>query len=84
MGDKLSMVALDKFEKRLSIPLRVYVKYEARANKTGRTVAEEMNIELDSGVSGDDFTPEMKARFDELYEQNLAKRNALKAKKGIR
>lgn len=26
MGDKLSMVALDKFEKRLSIPLRVFVK----------------------------------------------------------
>lgn len=84
MGNKMSMVALDKFEKRLSVPLRVFVKYETRAKKSGRTVAEEMNIELAHGVKDDDFGPDEKARFDELYNDNLARRNAKKAKKGIR
>ena len=84
MGNKMSMVALDKFEKRLSIPLRVFVKYEERAKESGRTVAEEMNIELARGVGKVEFTPDLKARFDELYEQNLAKRNLNKQKKGVR
>ena len=84
MGNKMRMVALDKFEKRLSIPLRVFVKYEARAAKTGRTVAEEMNIELAHGVKDEDFGPSEKARFDELYTANLERRNELKAKKGIK
>ena len=84
MGNKMSMVALDKYEKRLSIPLKVLVKYEVRARQSGRTVAEEMNIELERGVKDVPFTPDLKARFDELYDQNLAKRNANKAKKGIK
>ncbi len=84
MAKKVSMVALDKYEKRLSIPLKVFVRYEKRAASTGRSVSEEMNIELARGVKDIPFTPELKARFDELYAENLEHRKVIKAKKGVR
>ena len=84
MGTKMSMVALDKYEKRLSVDVRVFVKYENRANAAGISVSAAMNAVLDDEVAGDPWTRQDEARARELIDQNFEKREAKKAKKGIR
>ena len=84
MGNKMSMVALDKYEKRLSVDVRVFVKYENRANAAGISVAAAMNAVLDDEVVGDPWTREDEERARALIDANFEKREAKKAKKGIR
>ena len=84
MGNKMSMVALDKYEKRLSVDVRVFVKYEKRAADAGISVAAVMNAVLDDAVAKDPWTREDEARARALIDQNFEKREAKKAKKGIR
>ncbi len=84
MGNKMSMVALDKYEKRLSVDVRVFVKCEKRAFAAGISVAAVMNSILDDEVKDDPWTREDEARARELIDQNFAKREAKKAKKGIK
>ena len=84
MGNKMSMVATDKYEKRLSVAMRVYLKYENRAKRDGVPVAAEMNMVLDAAVAGDPWTEEDEARARALIDENFRKRNIKKAKKGIR
>ena len=84
MGKKMSMVALDKYEKRLSVDVRVFVKYENRAADAGISVAAVMNAVLDDAVAQDPWTREDEARARALIDQNFEKREAKKAKKGIR
>lgn len=84
MGNKMSMVALDKYEKRLSVDVRVFVKYENRAAAAGISVAAVMNGILDDEVKNDPWTRKDEERARELIDQNFAKREAKKAKKGIR
>lgn len=81
---KISMVALDKYEKRLSIDVRVFVKYENRAAMMGLTTSAVMNAVLDSAVAKDPWTRADEKRAREIIDQNFAKRETLKAKKGIR
>ena len=81
MGKKMSMVALDKYEKRLSVDVRVFVKCENRADLAGISTAAVMNAILDDAVKNDPWTREDEARARELIDQNFAKREA---KKGIR
>lgn len=83
MGNKMSMVALDKYEKRLSVDVRVFVKYENRANAAGISVAAAMNAVLDDEVSGDPWTREDEERARAIIDANFEKREAKKAKKGI-
>ena len=83
MGNKMSMVALDKYEKRLSVDVCVFVKYENRANAAGISVAAAMNAVLDDEVSGDPWTRQDEQRARALIDQNFEKREAKKAKKGI-
>lgn len=84
MGNKMSMVALDKYEKRLSVDVRVFVKYENRANAAGISVAAAMNAVLDDEVAGDPWTREDEKRARALIDANFEKRESKKAKKGIR
>ena len=84
MGNKMSMVALDKYEKRLSVDVRVFVKYENRANAAGISVAAAMNAALDDEVAGDPWTRQDEARARALIDQNFEKREAKKVKKGIK
>lgn len=84
MGNKMSMVALDKYEKRLSVDVRVFVKYENRAAAAGISVAAVMNGILDDEVKDDPWTREYEARARALIDQNFAKREAKKAKKGVK
>ena len=84
MGNKMSMVALDKYEKRLSDDVRVFVKYENRAKDAGISVAAVMNAVLDDEVAADPWTREDEARARALIDQNFEKREAKKAKKGVR
>lgn len=83
MSKKMSMVALDKYEKRLSVDVRVFVKYENRASAAGISVAAAMNAVLDDEVAGDPWTREDEQRARALIDQNFAKREAKKTKKGI-
>ena len=84
MGNKMSMVALDKYEKRLSVDVRVFVKYEKRANAAGISVAAAMNAVLDDAVATDPWTREDEERALALIDANFAKRETKKAKKGIK
>jgi hypothetical protein len=84
MGNKMSMVALDKYEKRLSVDVRVFVKYENRANAAGISIAAAMNAVLDDAVAGDPWTREDEARARALIDANFEKREQKKAKKGVR
>lgn len=84
MGNKMSMVALDKYEKRLSIDMRVFVKYENRATALGISTAAAMNAVLDDAVANDPWTREDEDRARSLIDENFKKREAKKAKKGIR
>lgn len=84
MGNKMSMVALDKYEKRLSIDVRVFVKYQKKAKAAGLPVAEVMNGVLNDAVEKDPWTREDEKRARELIDANFAKREANKAKKGIK
>lgn len=84
MGNKMSMVALDKYEKRLSVDVRVYVKYENRAAAAGISIAAAMNAVLDDEVANDPWTREDEQRARALIDANFEKREAMKAKKGIR
>ena len=83
MGNKMSMVALDKYEKRLSVDVRVFVKYEKRAAAAGISVAAAMNAVLDDEVAKDPWTRDDEARARALIDANFEKREAKKAKKGI-
>ena len=84
MGKKMSMVALDKYEKRLSVDVRVFVKCENRADAAGISVSAVMNGILDDAVKNDPWTRKDEARARELIDQNFAKREHKKAMKGIR
>ena len=84
MGNKLSMVALDKFEKRLSIDVRVFVKYENRAKAARISVSAAMNAVLDDDVARDPWTRDDEARARAIIDANFAKREALKARKGVK
>jgi len=84
MGNKMSMVALDKYEKRLSIDVRVFVKYENRAEAAGITTAAAMNAVLDDEVARDPWTRDDEMRARALIDANFAKREAKKAKKGVK
>ena len=84
MGNKMSMVALDKYEKRLSIDVRVFVKYENRAAAAGLSTASVMNSVLDDAVAKDPWTKKDEERARMLIDANFKKREAKKAKKGIR
>ena len=81
---EMSMVALDKYEKRLSVDVRVFVKYEKRANAAGISVAAAMNAVLDDAVATDPWTREDEERARALIDANFAKRETKKAKKGIK
>ena len=84
MGDKMSMVALDKYEKRLSVDVRVFVKYENRAAAAGMTTAAVMNGILDDAVANDPWTKKDEERARALIDANFKKREAKKIKKGVR
>ncbi|HBO98784.1 MAG TPA: hypothetical protein DD637_02945 [Verrucomicrobia bacterium] len=84
MSDKLSMVALDKYEKRLSVDVRVFVKYEKRAAAAGISVAAAMNAVLDDAVAADPWTRSDEERARALIDANFAKREAKKNERGIK
>ena len=84
MSDIMPMYALDKVEKKFAVKVNTFVRLEARAKDEGKAVAAIVNHALDELVRDDPFTPEMVERAKALMDNNLAKRNAMKAKKGIK
>ena len=84
MSDIMPMYALDKVEKKFVVKVNTFVRLEARAKDEGKAVAVIVNRALDDLVRDDPFTPEMMERAKDLMDRNLAKRNAMKARKGIK
>ncbi len=84
MSNKLTMRAMDKTEKRLSIKVETTVKIENRAAAAGIAFATMANALLDEVVKYDPWTAEDEARAREIIDANIAKRNMDKAKKGLK
>jgi hypothetical protein len=84
MSNKLTMRALDKVERRLSVKVETSVKIEKRAKAAGIAPATMMNAILDEAVAGDPWTAEDEARAREIIDANFKKRESDKARKGIK
>jgi hypothetical protein len=83
MSDKLTMRALDKVERRLSVHVQTALKIEKRARSAGIAVATMMNAILDEAVCGDPWTADDEKRAREIIDANFAKREAEKIKRGL-
>lgn len=84
MSKSVPMYALDKVKTSLSIPAPVIVKLENRAKEGGKKLASYINAELFALVEDDPWTVEDEKRVRAIIDENIRKRAALKAKKGIR
>ena len=84
MSNKLTMRSTSKAERRLSIKVETAVKIENRAAAAGIAFATMANALLDEAVKNDPWTAEDEARAREIIDRNISKRNADKAKKGIK
>jgi hypothetical protein len=83
MSNKLTMRALDKVERRLSVKVVTAVKIENRAKAAGIAPATMMNALLDEMVKNDPWTAEDELRARALIDANFKKRESEKAKKGL-
>lgn len=84
MSNKLAMRATDKAERRLSIKAKTTVKIENRAKAAGLKFATMANAILDEAVANDPWTEADELRAREIIDRNIRKREADKAKKGIK
>lgn len=84
MSKSVPMYALDKVKTSLSIPATVVVKLANRADAKGVKLAAYINSELFSLVADDPWTLDDEKRVRAIIDENIRKRNNLKAKKGIR
>ena len=83
MSNKLAMRATDKAERRLSIKVETTVKIEKRARAAGLKFATMANAILDEAVANDEWTEADELRARAIIDENIRKRAADKAKKGI-
>ena len=83
MSNRLPMPALDKVEKKFSVHVETVARLERRAKKEGQPLATYVNSILDELVEKDPCDVAMVERIKELMDENIKRRNNLKAKKGI-
>ena len=72
------------FDERGFVEVETAVKIENRAAAAGIAFATMANALLDEAVKNDPWTAKDEARAREIIDRNIAKRNADKAKKGIK
>ena len=85
MSSKLPMVSLDKVEVKLTMKTKVVVAVDKVAEMSGMSRAAVINGYVEDALKKAKIrlTVEDEQRIEEIKRSNIAKREALKAKKGI-
>ena len=83
MSDKLPLYAVDKCPITVRVPVEVKVKLERMAEETGVPVSALSSIGLTEMVKDRPFGAEELMRVNEIVTENIRKRDALKARKGV-
>ena len=84
MSDKMPMYAVDKCRIKVNVPVEVKVKLESLAEETGLSVSALAAAEIEEMVKDRPFGAQELMRVNEIISENIRKRDALKAKKGVR
>ena len=86
MSNKLPMVSLEKVEVKLTMKAEIVVAVDKAAKLIGQSRASIINGYVEDGLKKSKIRLDTSdlARVQEIKDANLAKRNALKAKKGAR
>lgn len=84
MSNKFPMVSLDKIEVKLTMKVETVVAVDKVADMAGMSRASVINGYVEDGLKRAKvlLTADDMKRVDEIKAENLAKRNARKAKKG--
>lgn len=75
------MYALDKVKIGVMIPIEIALKISKRAKEKGVSVASYVSTMLHAATYNDPWTEEDEAERNRIYNENLRKREALKAKR---
>ena len=84
MSDKLSMPAVDKVQLKVQVKAGTYVRLENMSNKSSVSMSALCGALLDEATAGVEMTTADIARMNEIIAANVERREAAKAKKGIR
>lgn len=86
MSSKFPMVSIDKVEVKLTVKAETIVAVDKIAEVSGMSRAAVINGYVEDGLKRAkvDLTVEDIKRVEEIKAANIAKRNAIKAKKGIK
>lgn len=84
MGKSVAMYALDKVKTSIAIPAEVVVKLQKRAKERGVTLAQYINAMLFTHTHEDEWTERDEHERQRIVRENMRKREALKAKKGMK
>ena len=86
MSREFPMVSIDKVEVKLTMPVRVVVGVDSIAEMAGMSRASVINGYVQDGLRRAKYvlTAEDEKRVEEIKASNRAKREALKAKKGVK
>ena len=86
MSSKFPMVSIDKVEVKLTVKAETVVAVDKIAEVSGMSRAAVINGYVEDGLKRAkvDLTVEDIKRVEEIKAANIAKRNAIKAKKGIK
>lgn len=84
MSDKLPMPDVEKVEVKLTIKATTIVKIDKLRKQVGFSRNEYCNTVLDSATRSVALTTEDLKIVEQTINHNIEKRNALKAKKGIK
>lgn len=86
MSSKFPMVSIDKVEVKLTVKVENTVAIDKIAQMAGLSRSAIINGYIEDGLKKAKvtLTQEDLARVEEIKAENIAKRNAIKAKKGVK
>lgn len=84
MSDKMPMPDVEKVEVKLTIKATTVVKIDKLCKQVGFSRNEYCNTVLDSATKSVGLTSDDLKTVEDIIAHNIEKRNALKAKKGIK
>ena len=86
MSSKFPMVSIDKVEVKLTVKVENTVAIDKIARMAGLSRSAIINGYIEDGLKKAKvtLTPEDLARVEEIKAENVARRNAIKAKKGVK
>lgn len=83
MSSKMPYYAIDKVAATVTIDAKSRAKWDKRAMESGKSVTTLMAMFLEAEVRDDPFTVDDMERADEYMRDNIRKREARKARKGV-